>query len=402
MEAWRRRLAYTRHVPEEIAVRVVSRVEELDAAQWDQCAGDDDPFVSHKFLHALEASNSATPEEGWLPQHLAIEQNDELIAVAPVYVKGHSYGEYVFDWSWASAYRRAGVEYYPKLQSCVPFSPVPGRRLLVKPGEDYDKLSHTLVAAMLELGRQSKMSGVHVTFCSEDEWNMCGESGMMQRTGVQYHWRNAGYETYDDFLGALLGRKRKQIKRERREAQSCGVELRVLRGGDIEPAYWDAFHEFYLHTIDRKWSSAYLTRDFFTRIGETMADRVVLMMAFEGGKPVAGALHMIGSEALYGRYWGCNKRFRFLHFELCYNRAVELAIELGLKRVEAGAQGQHKIQRGYVPVPTYSVHWLRHPEFRRAVGGFLEREREAMAEERAILMEQSPYSADRRKGVAAE
>jgi hypothetical protein len=391
-------------VSEEIAVRIASGIDEVDAAAWDRCAGDDDPFISHAFLHALEASGSATAEEGWLPQHLAIEQDGELCAAAPLYVKGHSYGEYVFDWSWASAYQRSGLTYYPKLQCCVPFSPVPGRRLLVSPHAEArgDKLRRTLMMAMLELARQAELSGVHITFCSKDEYALGGEAGLMQRTGVQYHWHNDGYASYQDFLAALLGRKRKQLKRERREAQSCGVTLKTLRGDDIKAHHWDAFHRFYLATIDKKWSSAYLTRDFFARIGETMADKLVLFMGFEDGEPVSGALNLLGRDALYGRYWGCEQRYRFLHFESCYHRAIELAIELGLQRVEAGAQGQHKIQRGYVPVPTYSLHHLAHPQFSDAVDGFLERERSALDRERALLTEHSPYSADRRKGVAAE
>jgi len=391
-------------VSEQVAVRVVSRIDELEAGQWDACAGCEDPFVSHAFLNALERSGSATAKRGWLPQHLAIEQAGELRAVAPLYVKGHSYGEYVFDWSWADAYQRAGFDYYPKLQSCVPFSPVGGRRLLVHPDADHDHLSRTLVAAMLELGRQAGVSGVHITFCSESEWGTCGDAGMLQRTGVQYHWHNQGYESFDDFLGALIGRKRKQIKQERRKAQGCGAKLQLLRGDDIKPEHWEALYGFYLSTVKDKWASAYLTRDFFARIGETMAHRVAVLMAFDGGKPVAGALNLVGSKALFGRYWGGDRRYRFLHFEACYHRAVQLAIELGLERVEAGAQGRHKIKRGYVPVPTYSVHWLAQPQFRSAIDGFLQLEREEMDHERAYLLVHSPYARDgrRRISVAAE
>ena len=387
---------------EQVMVEVVPRIGALDAAQWDACAGSADPFVSHAFLHALEESGSATGEEGWLPQHLVVRRQDRIIAAAPTYIKGHSYGEYVFDWSWANAYQRAGKRYYPKVQCCVPFSPVGGPRLLVRPGEDRDKLQRVLLSAMVQLTDQADLSGAHITFCTEDEYALADELGMLLRSGVQYHWFNDDYDTFDDFLGALLGRKRKAIKKERREALAHGVTIRPVTGDDLRPKHWDAFFEFYQSTIDRKWSSPYLTKDFFHMIGYTMRDRIVLMLAEDDGQPVAGALNMLGEDALYGRYWGCNGRFRFLHFELCYHQAIEFAIEQGLARVEAGAQGQHKIRRGYVPVPTYSAHFLAHPEFRRAIGDFLEREREAMAEERAYLMNQSPFRKHRQPGKAAE
>ncbi len=389
-------VAQTAEREEQVAVRVVQDIGEIDAAAWDACAGKRDPFVRHAFLLALEQSGSAVAREGWLPQHLVIEQGDGIAAAAPLYVKGHSYGEYVFDWSWAGAYKRHGLRYYPKLQCCVPFSPVTGRRLLVPPDSpNAEALSRTLVAAMIELARVHDCSGVHITFATEAEWKLCGDSGMLQRTGLQYHWHNQGYQCFDDFLQALLGRKRKAIRQERRRAAASGCALRVLRGDDIKPAHWDAFHRFYLSTIDRKWASAYLTRAFFHLIGETMADNIVLMMAFDGDEPVAGALNLLGEDALYGRYWGSDGDHPDLHFEACYYRAIELAIELGLSRVEAGAQGQHKIQRGYLPATTYSAHWLAHPEFRHAIGDFLEREREAVALERRELMAHSPFAADR-------
>lgn len=382
---------------EQVMVEVVPSIGALDAAQWDACAGDADPFVSHAFLLALEESGSATGEEGWLPQHLVVRRDDRIVAAAPTYIKGHSYGEYVFDWSWANAYQRAGKRYYPKVQCCVPFSPIGGPRLLVRPGEDREKLQRVLLSAMVQLTDQADLSGAHITFCNEQEYELASELGLLLRNGVQYHWFNDGYETFDDFLGALLGRKRKAIKKERREALAHDVTIRAVTGDDLRPEHWDAFFEFYQSTIDRKWSSPYLTKDFFHMIGETMSDRIVLMLAEDGDEPVAGALNMVGKDALYGRYWGCQGRFRFLHFELCYHQAVEYAIEHGLSRVEAGAQGQHKIQRGYVPVPTYSAHFLAHPEFRRAIGDFLEREREAMSEDRAHLMSQSPFRKHRER-----
>jgi uncharacterized protein len=386
---------------EEFAVRIVGDIGSISAKEWDACAGPDDPFVCHAFLHALETSGSASGEEGWLAQHLVIEIDGVIAAAAPSYIKGHSYGEYVFDWSWANAYRRAGKPYYPKLQCCVPFSPVGGPRLLVREGHDRVKLQRVLLSAMVELTRQGDLSGAHVTFCERDVFEAAGEIGLLQRTGVQYHWFNDGYEDFNDFLGALIGRKRKTIKRERREAQGSGVSLRALTGDEIEPRHWDAFYEFYQSTIDRKYASAYLTKDFFHRIGETMPERIVLMLAEDGRRPVAGALNLLGSKALYGRYWGCVGRYRFLHFETCYHSAIDYAIEHGLERVEAGAQGQHKIQRGYVPVPTYSAHFIAHPEFRQAIGGFLSRERMAMEAERDALMQQSPFPEHRSRGAAS-
>jgi predicted N-acyltransferase len=377
-------------------VQAVPRIAEVDAADWDACAGDIDPFVSHAFLHALEESGSATAEEGWLPQHLVVADDDGgVLACAPMYVKGHSYGEYIFDWSWASAYRRAGREYYPKLQCCVPFTPAGGPRLLTRPGADREGATRVLVGAMIELAKRHEVSGVHITFCREEEQKICADLGMLPRFGIQYHWQNDGYASYDDFLGALLGRKRKALRKERRCASEAGLTIRRLSGDDIKAEHWDSFYEFYLRTIDTKYASPYLTRPFFDILGATMGDRVVLVVAEDQGRPVAGALNLLGGEALYGRYWGCSEQHRFLHFELCYHQAIEHAIELGLARVEAGAQGQHKIKRGYNPVPTYSAHWIAHPGFRDAISGFLDDERPAIHREIGALRELSIFSADR-------
>lgn len=384
---------------EQFMVQVVPKIAEIDAAAWDACAGDVDPFVSHAFLLALEESGSATAEEGWLPQHLIVgDGKGGVLACAPMYVKGNSYGEYVFDWSWASAYRRAGREYYPKLQSCVPFTPAGGPRLLTHPDGDREQLAKVLVSAMLELAKRHGVSGVHITFCTKEEQALCTELGLLPRVGVQYHWHNNGYSCFDDFLGDLLGRKRKALKKERREAVESGLTIRRLSGDDITTVHWDRFYEFYLSTIDTKWASPYLTRPFFDMIGQTMGHRIVLVVAEDDGRPVAGALNLLGTEALYGRYWGCSEHHRFLHFELCYHQAIEHAIALGLERVEAGAQGQHKIKRGYNPVLTYSAHWLAHPGFRDAIAGFLDDERPAVQREIAELNELSIFAADRRGG----
>ena len=368
-------------------------ISQIDPAEWQACAGEDNPFVSHAFLSAVEDSGSAGPRTGWLPQHAALrDQAGRLVAAAPMYAKANSYGEYVFDHGWAHAYEQAGGDYYPKLQVSVPFSPVPGPRLLCHPtaGVPPEALGQALVQACGQL----KLSGVHVTFCTEGEWEALGQSGWLQRLGQQYHWENAGYGCFDDFLGALSSRKRKVLRRERRDANAAGLVFRTLRGPEIERRHWDAFYRFYQSTVDRKWGSAYLTRRFFPLLGERLGERVVLMLAEQGGVPVAGALNLAGSDALYGRNWGCSREFPFLHFELCYYRAIDYAIEHGLQRVEAGAQGEHKIQRGYLPRPTYSAHWLAHGGLRSAVAGFLDRERPAMMAGMAELAELSPYRRD--------
>ncbi len=360
-------------------------------AEWDACAGDDNPFVSHAFLSAVEDSGSAGPRTGWLPQHAALRDGaGRLVAAAPMYAKSNSYGEYVFDHGWANAYEQAGGDYYPKLQVAVPFSPVPGPRLLCRPdgGVPPEALGEALVQACGQL----KLSGVHATFCTEAEWEALGRAGWLQRLGQQYHWENAGYGTFDDFLGALSSRKRKVLRRERRDANEAGLEFRTLRGQEIGRREWDAFYRFYQSTVDRKWGSAYLTKRFFPLLGERLGDRVVLMLAEHGGEPVAGALNLLGRDALYGRNWGCRGDWPFLHFELCYYRAIDFAITQGVARVEAGAQGQHKIQRGYLPRPTYSAHHLTHGGLRHAVDDFLRRERPAVLEGMAELeAEYSPY-----------
>lgn len=375
-----------------ITAKVVSHIGEIDAAAWDACAGSVNPFVGHAFLSALEDSGSVSADTGWLPQHIVVEDPEGgIAAAAPLYLKGHSYGEYVFDHGWAHAYERAGGEYYPKLVCAVPFTPVPGPRLLVRPGPGAENARTALVAAMLELTRQLKISSLHVNFLPEEQWQALGRAGFLQRIGQQYHWENRGYETFDDFLSALNSRKRKAIRKERREVTDLGVTCRALTGAEIEPPHWDHFYRFYRNTSDRKWGSAYLNRSFFTLLGERLADRVVLVIAEAEDKVVAGALNLRGEDTLYGRNWGCSRRYPFLHFEACYYQAIDYAIRHGLKRVEAGAQGQHKIQRGYLPVPTYSAHWIADAGFRSAVAEYLERERAAIGEDIDDLAELSPF-----------
>ncbi|MBP2313198.1 GNAT family N-acetyltransferase [Azospirillum soli] len=378
-----------------ITVKVLTGIGQADPRQWDACAGPDNPFLSHAFLLALEESGSATRGTGWQPSHLAaLDATGRIVGAVPMYLKSHSYGEYVFDHSWAHAYERAGGSYYPKLQVAVPFTPVPGPRLLVAP-EAGEAIYAALIQAMEEVARRYDVSSVHVTFPIEGDWTRLGEAGWLQRTGVQYHWENRGYASFDDFLGTLRSGKRKSIRKERREVAESGVRLHTLTGDELKPEHWDAFHRFYMETADRKWGGGYLNRAFFRLLGETTGDRVALVMCEDKGEWVAGALNLIGADTLYGRNWGSDGSYRFLHFEACYYRALDFAIERGLKRVEAGAQGEHKIQRGYLPVPTYSAHWVKDAGFRRALAAHLERERAAVEAETEALMELSPY---RREG----
>jgi len=377
--------------PSPLSLTLHRAIAEIPAAEWDACAGGTNPFVGHAFLSALEDSGSAAPERGWLPQHAALrDESGRLVACAPCYAKSHSQGEYVFDHGWADALERAGGQYYPKLQVAVPFSPVPGPRLLLRP--DAGVPAAALAQALRQGCEAIGASSVHVTFCTEAEWTALGEAGWLQRLGTQFHWCNSGYACFEDFLGALASRKRKALRRERRDVQAAGLSLHCLRGAEITPRHWDAFHRFYRSTTDRKWGrSAYLTKRFWPLLGERLGDAVVLMVAERDGEPVAGALNLVGTDAIYGRNWGATVDVPFLHFELCYYMAMDFAIAHGLARVEAGAQGEHKIQRGYMPVPTYSAHWIAHPGLARGVAEFLARERPAMRREMEMLAGLSPF-----------
>ncbi|WP_395022801.1 GNAT family N-acetyltransferase [Dongia sp.] len=381
--------------PRQLTANVIDRIEAVPAADWDALsarggAGPDNPFLRHAFLKALEDSGSVGRKTGWLPQHLILsDESGAVQAAAPMYVKGHSQGEYIFDHGWADAFERAGGQYYPKLQVAVPFTPVPGPRLLAR-GNDAD-VREALIGALRSVAEQSKLSSLHVTFCTEDEAAAMGEAGFLHRIGVQYHFNNPGYGSFDDFLGALSSRKRKSIRKEREQVREYGLTIRALSGAEITPRHWDAFFAFYMDTGGRKWGRPYLTRRFFDLIGSTMPENVVLMFAEKDGDPVAGALNLKGSDCLYGRNWGCLEEYRFLHFELCYYQAIDYAIEHQLKRVEAGAQGEHKIQRGYLPVATHSAHWIAERSFRAAVADYLERERRVIQQEIAGLAELSPF-----------
>jgi predicted N-acyltransferase len=378
----------------EVIARIGRGVGGFEAAEWDSCAGTGNPFLTHAFLSALEESGSATARTGWQPAPIAIDgSGGPPAAVAPAYVKSHSQGEYVFDHAWAQAWEQAGGDYYPKLQIAVPFTPVPGRRLLTRD----PALAPQLIAAAEAVVEQNHLSSGHATFIAPEEVDLFEAAGWLIRVDTQFHWSNPGYASFDDFLGALSSRKRKAIRKERAAALE-GLRVEHLTGAAITEVHWDAFWAFYQDTGSRKWGRPYLTRAFFSLIGERMADRILLVFALFEGRPIAGALNLIGADTLYGRYWGTIAEVPGLHFEICYYQAIEAAIARGLKRVEAGAQGAHKLARGYAPVPTYSAHFIPNPSFRRAVAHFLEREREAVAREIDALAEMAPF----RKGGAKD
>ena len=358
-------------------------------------AAEDNPFIIHDFLSSLEESGAASARTGWLGRHLLVEdENGAALAAMPAYLKSHSRGEYVFDHGWAEAFERAGGDYYPKLQVAVPFTPVTGPRLLVRRGPSASAAREALVAGALELVKRERASSLHVTFPTEPEWNYLTGLGFLARNDRQFHWLNEGYTTFDDFLSALSARRRKMIKRERREAFSGGIEILRLTGSDLTERAWDAFFAFYMDTGSRKWGTPYLSRAFFSIVGEKMRARIVLIMARRAGRFIAGALNFLGRRTIYGRYWGAIEHRPFLHFEVCYYQAIEYAIEQGLKVVEAGAQGAHKIPRGYRPVATHSAHYIAHPSFRRAVADYLQNERAYVAAEAEELAAALPFRSE--------
>jgi uncharacterized protein len=399
-----------------LKIRVVPSMGEIDAAAWDFCAnpaqagvdrgaplagspGDIsaerfNPFITHAFLHALEHSRSVGGKSGWTPAHILVEDAGGLVAAAPTYLKAHSMGEYVFDHGWADAYHRAGLDYYPKIQVAVPFTPVTGRRLLVKP-DGGSAARDALVAGLRAWREKTDASSIHVTFPTRGEWEDLGGAGFLQRAGQQFHFVNKAYADFEAFLSELSARKRKMIRRERKQALAGGIEVELLRGAAITEAHWDAFFSFYMDTGSRKWSRPYLTRAFFSQIGASMADHILLVIAKRAGRMIAGAMNFIGKDALYGRHWGAIEEHPFLHFEVCYYQAIDYAIANGLSRVEAGAQGEHKLARGYVAVPTYSAHDIADPRFASAIDAFLAEERVAIEESLEDYAELAPF----KKGV---
>jgi uncharacterized protein len=409
--------------PSEITLEAVPSISDITAEDWNACAspsaascsangggigsppmpasdsGDAsrpyyNPFVSHAFFAAAEASGSACARTGWRPRHLVAKQDGAVLGVVPCYLKSHSQGEYVFDRGWADAYERAGGRYYPKLQASVPFTPATGPRLLIRDGVDHDRTRAALAQGLIALCDVSEASSAHVTFAREAEWSYLAERGFLQRTDQQFHWHNRGYAGFDDFLATLNSRHRKAIKRERREAVAPGITIHWLTGGDITEDAWDAFFAFYMDTGSRKWGRPYLTRSFFSLIGETMAKDVLLVMAKRDNRWIAGAINFIGSDTLFGRNWGAIEHHPFLHFEVCYYQAIDFAIANRLRVVEAGAQGEHKIARGYLPQTTYSAHYIADPALRRAISDYLKRERAYVAEAARELSDAAPFRKD--------
>lgn len=374
--------------------KICHSITEIDAGKWNRCAdgtGAYNPFTRHAFLLALEESGSVGRDTGWQPFHIAVEDGGNLLGVVPLYLKNHSQGEYVFDYGWADAWHRAGHNYYPKLQSSIPFTPATCPKLLsVDNSEEHQQL---LLDACLQVAEQAKVSSLHMTFLPESQWQRAADAGLLQRMDQQFHWHNAGYQSFDEFLLQLASKKRKNLKRERREALANGIEIDWLTGADLTEAHWDAFFQFYLDTGSRKWGTPYLTRAFFSAVSATMADDILLIMAKREGRYIAGALNFIGGDTLFGRNWGCVEDHRFLHFEVCYYQAIDFAIARGLSRVEAGAQGGHKVVRGYLPEATFSAHWIADPGFRDAVARFLEEERQYVAEDIEHVEARSPFNA---------
>ena len=376
------------------SIEIYDRIGDISSKDWDACAGKENPFVQHAFLNALEISGSVTPETGWLAQHIVVKNEEGApTACAPLYLKNHSYGEYIFDWGWADAFHRAGGAYYPKLQAAIPFTPATGPRLLVKKGAS-DKYFDILVSAMLNIAKQHNVSSLHLTFLTKAEWERLGILSFMQRTSSQFHWENKNYRDFDDFLDSLISRKRKSIKKERRRVREEGIKLSCLTGDELSEEKWDIFYNYYTDTIDRKWGRSYLTRDFFSILGETMSNLAMLVLAEHNDAPVAGALSFLGTKTIFGRNWVCSQDFKFLHFEACYYQAIEYAINNKLQWVEAGAQGPHKIQRGYLPREVYSAHWIKNESLSTAVEGFLEHERREVDHQISELMKYSPFRPD--------
>ncbi|MBM3491345.1 MAG: N-acetyltransferase [Alphaproteobacteria bacterium] len=381
---------------------IYSRIAEIGGEVWDACAGLGHPFTAYAFLAALEEAGCVKPQTGWAPQHVVLSQGGRAIGCMPMYLKGHSQGEYIFDHGWADAYERAGGRYYPKLLVAVPFTPVTGPRLLLAPDAPAAARA-LLVGAGIELARRHAASSLHFNFLPEADWRSLGEQGLLLRNDQQFHWFNRGYRDFRDFLDALSSRKRKTIRKERELAQEAGLEIMALTGAEITEAHWDAFFQFYMDTGSRKWGRPYLNRRFFSLLGQAMAERVVVVMCRRQGRYIAGALNLLGEDALYGRYWGCVEDRPLLHFEVCYYQAIDYAIRRGLARVEAGAQGPHKIARGYVPVAIHSAHWIADQRFRVAVERYLNEERREVASNIEHLAEYAPYrKGERRREEARE
>jgi len=384
-----------------IEITLHPSLAEISASDWDACANPEggrpeDPFTTYRFLKALEDSGSVGGRSGWQPRYLVARADGQVIACAPMYAKGHSQGEYIFDFNWAQAYENAGGAYYPKLQIAVPFTPATGRRFLTRQGYEAMGMS-ALIQGAVQVASDNELSSLHITFCTEAEALAGAEMGLMSRVGQQFHWVNRDYADFDGFLADLSSRKRKNIRRERAEAQGFGGQILALTGNDIQPEHWDAFWRFYQDTGNRKWGTPYLTRAFFDCAQDTLRDDMLLVLAMNDGRPVAGALNFIGRGTLFGRYWGSTEYYPSLHFELCYYQAIDYAIKNGLSRVEAGAQGEHKLARGYLPVATHSLHWIGDLAFRDAIARYLIAETRAVDDEIEVLTAYGPFKRDKRE-----
>ena len=383
---------------QEVKVKLVKNINRINPNDWDACACPEtkigcraiDPFTTHRFLAALEKSKSVGGETGWIPHHLVAKINNSIVGVMPLYLKSNSQGEYIFDHNWAHAYIQAGGNYYPKFQVAVPFTPVTGKRLLTKPGMA-QKIEPILVEAVKKFARENQISSIHFTFCSSEEVKSVGERSLLSRQSLQYHWLNQGYENFDVFLSKLSSRKRKQIKKERKVVSQLDVDIMQLTGDDINSAVWDDFWIFYQDTGARKWGTPYLTRSFFDIVHKNMRDDILLVVAKRKNRYIAAALNFIGKDALFGRYWGCLEHHTFLHYELCYYQAIEYALKHKLRKIEAGAQGEHKLSRGYLPMITNSMHWFLNERFSEAVGEYVNQEKKLVQKQYHEMLRQTPF-----------
>ena len=381
-------------------LRIVDNLDAIPAKDWNILAGDSNPFLAHEFLSALEHHQCVGEKYGWLPRHIVVYQDDLLIGAVPLYLKDNSYGELVFDWAWADAYQRAGLRYYPKAVVAVPYTPATGPRLLLHPNADANHVSQLLIDAALELSQELDLSSLHWLFPNATDTARLQARGFLLRKGVQFHWQNHNYRDFDDFLARFTAQKRKKLKRERRRVEEQGIELRTVHGHEASEQEWEIAHRFYASTFDRKSGTATLSLGFFREIGRTMGNRVVLIFAYDKGQPVACAINLRGRDALYGRHWGCNAEYHSLHFEACYYQGIEYCIHQGLQLFEPGAQGEHKISRGFLPTTTWSAHWIAHAQFRTAIADYLQREERAMVDYADELCEHSPYRVDAFAGAA--
>ena len=384
--------------PHERIGQIRNSIADIKAEDWDKCANPEseiyNPFIDHRFLKALEESGCVKAETGWQPFHIELSREGRIDGVIPLYVKSHSQGEFVFDGGWANAWYRAGGEYYPKLYSGIPFTPATGRRLLAADVSDKDRVVDQLMGVLAKVTDNLKVSSAHVTFLPHAQWQRAGELGLLQRVDTQFHWQNDSYESFDDFLTSLSHKKRKNIRRERRGAVENGIEIEWVTGSDFREEHWDAFYEFYQDTSYRKWGRPYLNREFFSCVSEAMPERTLLILCKRDGRYIAGAINFLGDDTIFGRNWGCIEDHRFLHFEACYYQAIDFAIQHKLKTVEAGAQGGHKISRGYLPRPTYSIHYIRDSQFRAAVADFLDQEKRYVREDIEYIEARSPFRSD--------